>query len=160
AWSVRTSSFRRSRHIVRGYPEALRQLVHRRLAPQLDLHLLVDAYHRRVQLLEAPRKTDRGAFVAEVALDLARHRQGGEGRELVSQVGVESLDGLDQAEVADLDDVVQRLAAVLEFPSQEIDEVVVGVDELGADAIALGRVRGFLVEAMERPQLLARYPRR
>src|SRR5439155_13314614 len=99
-------------------------------------------------LLQPPRESDGGALVAEVPLDLARNRQGGERCELVAQVGVESLDRLDQAEVADLDDVVQRFAAVLELPCEEVDEVVIGVDELGADAVALGLVCAFLVAAM------------
>ena len=112
-----------------------------------------------MQLLEAARKADRGALVAEVALDLAGHGQRREGGELEAQVGVEALDGLDQAEVADLHDVVERLAAVLELAREEVDEVVIRIDELGADAIALGRVGRVLVATMKGPQLLAGRPR-
>ncbi len=148
------------RHVVWRDAQTIRQLGHRRLASELVLHLLVDADDRLVELLQAARKTDSGALVAKVTLDLARDREGREGRELIAEVGIEALDGLDQAEIADLDDVVQRFAAVDELPRQEVDEVVVGVDQLGANAVALGRVRRFLVPAMERPQLLARYPPR
>jgi len=61
--------------------------------------------------------------------------------------------------VTNLHDVLERLAPVLELAGQEIDKVVVGVDELGANAIALGWVRGIPVSAMELPKLLARNPR-
>src|SRR5438477_280899 len=54
----------------------------------------------------------------------------------------------------------ERFTAVLKFACQEVDEVVVGVDEPRTDAITLRRVLAFLVAAMERPQLLARNPRR
>src|SRR3989440_6470007 len=150
----------RLRDVVGRDANAIRKLAYRWLATQLVLHLLVDADHRLVQLLQTAREPDRGSFVAEVPLDLACDSQRGEGRELVPEVGVKTLDGLDQAEVADLDDVVERFTAVLKFACQEVDEVVVGVDEPRTDAITLGRVLAFLVVAMERPQLLARNPRR
>ena len=91
-----------------------------------------------MQLLEPAWKANRGALVAKMALDLAGDRQRCEGRELVAQVRVESLDRFDETEVPDLHDVVQRLAAVLELARQKVDEIVVGADELLADAITLG----------------------
>src|SRR5205823_5128388 len=57
------------------------------------------------------------------------------------------------------DDVVQGLTAVLELAGQEVHEVVIGVDEPGADAVPLGGVCRLFVSAMERPQLLARKTR-
>src|SRR5438067_7170251 len=113
-----------------------------------------------MQLLKAPREADGCALVAEVALDLSRHGQRRKGRELVSQVRIESLDRLDQAEIADLHDVVEWLTAVLKLAGQEVDEVVVRVHELRADAIALRGVGGFLVATMQCPQLIAGDPRR
>ena len=101
--------------VFRRDSEALGELCHRRLAAKLVLHLLVDANRGLVQLLQAARKADRGALVSEVPLDLAGDRERRERGELEAEVGVEALDGLDQAEVADLDDVVERLAAVLEL---------------------------------------------
>ena len=112
-----------------------------------------------MQLLEPSGKTDRRPLVAEVALDLAGDGQSGEGGELVAEVGVEALDGLDQAEIPDLHDVVERLPTVLKLPGQEIHKVVVGVDQLCANAIPLNGVGGFLVPAVERTQLLAGQPR-
>src|SRR5207245_5257126 len=133
---------------------------HRRLAAELVLHLLFDAHDRLVQLLKSAREADRRPLVAEVPLDLPRHSQRREGRELVAEVRIESFDRLDQAEIPDLHDVVEGLAAVLKLAGQKVDEVVVGLNELRPDAIALGRIGGFLVATMERPQLGARNPRR
>jgi len=96
------ADFDRLRDIVGGDPEALRKLRDGRFTAELVLHLLVDADHGLVQLLQTPRKADGGALVSEVPFDLAGHCQRREGRELVAEVGVESLDGLDEAQVADL----------------------------------------------------------
>src|SRR5260370_7547211 len=92
-------------------------------------------------------------------LDLARRRQGSESRELVPQVGIEPLDGLDQSEVADLHDVVQRLAPVLELASPEVDQVPIGVNQFCANAIALCGTRGLFVGTAERPHLTPGRPR-
>ena len=66
------------------------------------------------QLLEPARHPDRPALVAEVALDLADDRRRGVRRELHAALGVEPVDRLDQADGGDLDEVVERLAAVAE----------------------------------------------
>jgi hypothetical protein len=108
-----------------------------------------------VQLLQPTWEPDGGALVPEVTLDLAGDSERGEGRELEPKIGIEAFDRLDQAEVADLDYVVERLAAVLKLARKEIDEVVIRIDEPGANAIALRRIRRLLVAAMERPKLLA-----
>ena len=113
-----------------------------------------------MQLLQAARETDRRPLVAEVPFDLPGHRQRREGRELVAEVRIESLDRLDQAEIPDLHDVVEGLAAVLKLAGQKVDEVVVGVNEPRPNAIALRRICGFFVATMERAQLVARNPRR
>src|SRR5207302_2875569 len=118
----------------------------------------VDANHRLVQLLQPARKSDGRALVTEVALDLTGDREGGERGELETEVGVEAVDRLDQPEVTDLDDVVERLAPVLKLPRQEVDEVAIGVNELRANAIAFCGVRSLLVATVERPQLLAGRP--
>ena len=112
-----------------------------------------------MELLQAAWKPDRGPLVAEVALDLARNGQGREGRELVAKVGIEAIDSLDEAEVADLHDVVQRLASVLKLSRQEVDEVSIGVNKLRANAIAFCGVRCLLVATVEGPQLLTGQPR-
>src|SRR5207302_8527049 len=112
-----------------------------------------------VVLLVQAGKSYSGPIVAEVALDLACDGQSVEGGELVAKVVVEALDVLDQAEIPDLHDVVERLPTVLKLPGQEILKVVVGVDQLCANAIPLSGVGGFLVPAVERTQLLAGQPR-
>ena len=61
-----------------------------------------------------------------------------EGAELVLQRRVEALDRLDQAEEADLFDVLEGLAAVGEAASDVMDEVAVQLDEALADAADRG----------------------
>src|SRR5690242_3293149 len=112
-----------------------------------------------MKLLEATRKANRGALVAEVALDLPGDRQRREGREFVAEVRVEAFDRFDQAEVTDLRDVLERLTAIGELARQEVHEVVVVVDEPSPDEVALGGVGRLPVPAMQRPQLFARKPR-
>jgi len=108
-----------------------------------------------VQLLQPSWEADGRPFVAEVALDLAGDGQRGEGCELVPKVRIEPFDRLDQPEIPDLHDVVQRLAAVLKLPRQEVDEVAVGVNELRANAIAFCGIGRLFVATVERAQLLA-----
>src|SRR5215471_7134080 len=144
----------RLQHVVRLHPEALRDLRNRRLAVELVLELLVGPHDLLVQLLEPPREADRPALVAEVATDLAQDRRRGERRELVAEIRIEAVDRLDQAQEADLDDVLQRLAAVLEPPRQEVDQALVAAHEPFADAIALARVVRLRIAPMQAPQLL------
>ena len=65
-----------------------------------------------------------------MALDLAHDRGRGVGRELEAAVGVESVDRLDEADGADLHEVLERLAAVLELGREEAHEVEVVHDQL------------------------------
>jgi hypothetical protein len=58
-----------------------------------------------------------------------------------------------------LHDIVERLAAILKFTREEVHEVVIGIDELGANEVALGWVLRVLVATMKGPQLLAGRPR-
>ena len=113
-----------------------------------------------MQLLQPSRKANGCALVAEVSLDLACDGERGERGELVAEVRVESLDRLDQAEVANLDNVVERLAAVLKLAREEVHEVVVRVDQLRADAVAFSRILAVPVTPVESPQLLAGQPPR
>ena len=70
---------------------------------------LLDA---RDRLLDAARHVDRPRAVAEVALELAEDRRHGVGGEGDPAVGVVAVDRLDEAEVRDLAEVVERLAGV------------------------------------------------
>ncbi len=73
----------------------------------------------------------------------------GEGAELVLERRVEPLDRLDQAEEADLLDVLEGLAAVGEATRDVVDEVAVELDEPLADA----RIAGFVELAKQAPHL-------
>src|SRR5207245_4211058 len=137
---------------------ALGQLRDCGLAAELVLHLLIDADDGLVKLLQAAREPDGGALVSEVSLDLAGDGERGERGEFETEVRVEAVDRLDQPEVAHLDDVVERLAAVLELAREEVHEVAISVNELRANAIAFCGVRALLVATVERPQLLAGRP--
>ena len=81
-------------------------------AAELDREAVDGLRELGVQLLDVARDADRPAAVAEVALDLAHDVRGGEGGELDAAVDVEAVDGLDEADRADLHEVVERLAAV------------------------------------------------
>src|SRR6202035_3310613 len=103
------------------------------LAPQLVAELLARTHGAHVVLLETTGHADGPGAVAEVALDLADDRRGREGAELVLQRRVEPLDGLDQAEEADLLDVLLGLTAIDEAPREVVDQVGVELDEAVAD---------------------------
>ena len=101
------------------------------------------------QLLEPPRHPDRPALVAEVALDLADDRRGGVRRELDAALGVEPVDGLEQADRADLDQVLERLATVAEPAGAVLHQRQVQVDQPLAGRVA-GRLRcGVLAQLRE-----------
>jgi hypothetical protein len=72
----------------------------------------IGALHR---FLEPAWHLDRPALVAEVTLDFANDGGRGEGRKLQAALRLEALDCREQANVADLDDVLERLAPVAEF---------------------------------------------
>ncbi|MGX1483820.1 hypothetical protein RKD45_002896 [Streptomyces griseus] len=100
----------------------------------------------QTQLLESARDAHGPAGVTEEALDLAddgRHR---ERRELHAAAELEAVDRLDQADGADLDDVLHRLAAGAEAGGGELDEGQVQLDEGVADVRVLV---GALLEGFE-----------
>ena len=80
-----------------------------------------------------------------MALYLAQDRGRGVGGELKSAVGVKAVEGLDEADRAHLDEVVERLATVLELAREEAHEVEVAHHELAARVL----VALLLVEAEE-----------
>ena len=67
---------------------------------------------RERALLEVARHVQRPALVAEVALELAEDGGRGVARELRAAAGLEAVDGLDQAEARDLEQIVERLVGV------------------------------------------------
>jgi hypothetical protein len=67
-----------------------------------------------------------------VPLDLSDDRRGGVRGELHPALGLEAVDGLDQADRADLDQVVQWFASVAIAPGQVVHERQMQLDELVA----------------------------
>ncbi len=92
------------------------------------------------QLLQPPRHPDGPALVAEVALDLADDRGRRVGGELHAAIGVEAVDGLDEPDRADLDEVLEGLAAVAEAAGAVLDQRQVQVHQRVAGA-GRGRAR-------------------
>ena len=75
----------------------------------------------RIQLLKRPGNADGPTLVPEVALDLPHHVRGRVGSERHVALEVEAVDRLQQADRADLLDVLQRLAAVGVATCQGLD---------------------------------------
>ena len=90
------------------------------------------------QLLHAARDVQRPGAVAEVPLDLADDRRHRVGRELDAALGVEALDREQQADRADLDEVLERLPAARVARGEAAHERQVALD----DAVAGARVAG------------------
>src|SRR5215469_11979713 len=94
-----------------------------------------------VELLQAARHFDRPALVAEVTLDLADDRRRRIRRELDAAFVIEAVDSFDEADGADLDEVIDRLAAVAETDGEISHEIEMRDDELFPDGrVARGRV--------------------
>src|SRR5205085_3588017 len=139
--SLRRARFHRGQDLFWVQLELFRDFLDRWLPPELGLQALAGQVGTLHRLLETPRHLDRPALVAKVALDLTDDRRRGKGREFESTLRLEALDRLEEADVADLHDVLQRLAAVRELPGQKEHQVVEQLDQL---LTALG-VFGFLV---------------
>ena len=75
-----------------------------------------------VELLDAPRNVDRPGLVAEVALDLTEDRRHRVRGQLDAAVRVEAVDRVDEADRADLDEVVEHLAAADVAKGERADE--------------------------------------
>src|SRR4051812_30216513 len=132
---------------------SLGELGDRGRAPELDRQLLEQPGELDVQLLEAARHAHRPAAVAEVTLDLAddvRRRIGGQ---LDAAVDVEAVDRLDQPDRADLNEVLELLAAVGVPAGQGTDERHVLLDQL----LAGSQVSVLVVAAQEGLVALVRH---
>jgi len=90
----------------------------------------IGALHR---LLQPARHLHRPALVPEIPLDLPHDGGRGERRKLQAPLRLEALDRLQQSDIADLDDILQRLAPVAEFLGQEDHQIVEQLDKLLAD---------------------------
>ncbi len=70
--------------------------------------------------------------VAEVALQLAEDRRRGEGGEGDAALGIEAVDGVEQAQVGDLEQVVEGLARAAVAQRQALGESHVAANQLFA----------------------------
>ena len=98
--------------------------------------------HGGTDLLQAPRHPHHPPLVAEVPLDLADDRGRGVGGELQAAPGLEAVQGVDEADAADLDQIAERLAAAVEAARDVLDDRQVAAHELVAQRGPPGRVRG------------------
>src|SRR5207248_8411327 len=109
---VRATGFERLEHLLLLDARRLGELRDRRGATELDRQLLDQLRQPHVQLLEAAWHAHGPAAVAEMSLDLADDVRRGVGGQLDAAREVEAVDRLDQADRADLHQVVELLAAV------------------------------------------------
>src|SRR5205085_11539874 len=89
--------------------EILRQLVGRGRAPPSRSEPLLGVADLQRALLMPTRDMHRPARVTEVTAHLAQDRRDGKGRERVSEIGIKSLYGLQQAQQRHLEQVVEGL---------------------------------------------------
>ena len=89
--------------------QRLAELAHRRRAAEAGGQLGAVLVDLQRALLQLARRADRPAAVAEVAAQLADDRGDGEARERDPARGVKAIDGLEQAEARDLQQVVEGL---------------------------------------------------
>ena len=91
-----------------------------------------------MQLLRTAGHPHRPRLVAEVALQLAFDRDGRVRGELEVAIGIEALDRLEHAEVRDLQEVVERLAAVRVATREVRRERLVRLDQFVAELAVAG----------------------
>ena len=108
---VGLAGLERLEHLFRRGVGRLGELVDGRRALQLGHELVDHLVEADVELLQAARHAHRPALVAEVALDLADDVGRRVGGELDAAAEVEAVDGLDEPDGADLDEIVEVLAA-------------------------------------------------
>ena len=116
-----------------------RDLLVRRLTPELGVQLAFDLAHLDLALRDVHRHADRPAVVLQAALNRLTDPQRAVGRELEPAPPVELLDRADQAEHSLLNQVLHRQAVALIAPRLRDDEPQVRVDHplLGLEVTAL-----------------------
>src|SRR3954469_1681413 len=110
------------------------ELLRRRRAAVARGELLDRAGQRQHALLVAAGHLHRPRVVAVVALELADDRRDRVRGELAAALGVEALDGAQQADARDLDEVVERLGAAAVAAGEAAGERHEALDELVAGA--------------------------
>src|SRR6185503_18222199 len=125
------------------------ELGRRGATAELDRELGLRLAHLGHVLLHRARDAHGPAGVAEVAPQLAQDRGYCERGEPQAALGVEAVDGLDQAQVRDLEKVLEGLAGVAVAPGQLRRERHEALDELVARRTIVEAV-----QAQEEPTLL------
>src|SRR5262245_5043289 len=106
-----------------------RDLRERRRSRQLGREAGAVWSHPPAQVRQASRDADARRAVAQVPLDLARDGRGGEALKLASALRVEAVDGLDEPDAADLDEVLEALTAVRVAARERTDEGQLELDQ-------------------------------
>ena len=149
--AVGAGGLARLEHLLGRGAEALGDLARRRRAAELAAHVLAHAVDLDGELLEVARHAHRPALVTKVTLELAEDGGDGERGERRLARGVEALDGLQQPERGDLDQVVERLAGALVAARKLARERQEALDQRLA-----GRGIGLAVVALEQAPVLER----
>ena len=102
-------------------------------ASQLLGEVIGSAHHREVALLERAWRTDAPRAVPEVTLQLAQDRDPGERHEGPFPARVEPVDGVEEADPGDLDEVLEALPPGPNLTDQADGEPVVMGEKLAAD---------------------------
>src|SRR5205814_2223104 len=102
--------------------------------------------HLEDALLQRPRDSRRPAVVAEVALQLSEDAWDGEARERDPARRVEPVDGLDQADARDLQEVLERLPRPRVAARERARQRQAAVDQL----LAGERIAGAVVAVEEK----------
>ena len=98
------------------------ELGDRRRAAELGRELVEHPGEAEAELLEASWHVHRPRLVAEVTANLADDRRHRVAREVDAAVDVEPVDGLDEADRPDLDEILERLAAARVPQGERADE--------------------------------------
>lgn len=102
------------------------------------LHLPPHAAHRQSQLSQAPRRFECPRLVAEVALDLPQDRRNRIGDEAHAARGIEAIQGKDEADIGDLNQILLGHRAAVEPARQVTDDPTMHEDEAGSQAGVTG----------------------
>jgi len=97
---------------------------------ELDVELLDRAIDREVEFLQPARNLDRPAFIAEITLDLADDRRRRVRRELHAAFEIEAIDRLEQSDRTNLNQIVERFAAIRELDREIACQIEMRDDEL------------------------------
>src|SRR3954452_1230427 len=150
---VRAPRLERLEHFLLLASRRLRELRDRRRPRELNGELLDQLGELDVELLQPARDAHGPPAVAEVALDLADDVRRRVRRQLDAAVEVEAVDCLDQPDRADLDEILELLAAVRVAARERAHERHVLLDEL----LARGEVAVLVVAAQQLTVVLTHY---